>query len=255
MKPAICLLLITLLATACQTGGPSRPVERLEIDLATLQKRVVQVRLIGGPVEIRQSTDDILTVEMLAGGKDAGLPAGLPGLFATDSGGGVDINVGAKYMGNTVRIQVPADSVMIVQSADSNVTGGDLDCDLWLNLQNGDVKIDNLRGQFKARTIGGRISATFGELRGEPAIEVETLDGPISLGLPRDASADVHARLLGGRMTMDHKGAALSGDVPGAIRDVPGELLIRDASWRIGQGGPIVRISSTGGSARVTATR
>jgi DUF4097 and DUF4098 domain-containing protein YvlB len=127
-----------------------------------------------------------------------------------------------------------------------------------INLINGDLDIAGLTGSVRASSINGRVTA--GELSGPVKLSVingalemkadrlgdagsvslEAVNGPLSVVLPSDANATVHASTVHGGINNDF-------NLP--VRR--GEYVGRDLEGRLGRGGARVRLSNVNGSISV----
>jgi DUF4097 and DUF4098 domain-containing protein YvlB len=67
---------------------------------------------------------------------------------------------------------------------------------------NGHLNAHGLQGRAKLSTVNNRVEADFDKLTGSP-IELESVNGSVLLTLPSDASADIEASTVSGRISND----------------------------------------------------
>lgn len=123
------------------------------------------------------------------------------------------------------------------------------------NTVNGDVSVDELRGEVEAKTINGdvRASSSGGSVRANTVngsirakgrvsnsgLEYSTVNGSIEIELPSDASADVDLRTVNGRVTSDFP------------ITFTGEINPRHIRAELGSGGPRLRARTVNGGIRL----
>ncbi len=109
-----------------------------------------------------------------------------------------------------------------------------------LHTSGGSIHLDNVVGPSQASTSGGSIAAAFSE---PPQTEctLKTSGGGITVTLPEGAGVELDAETSGGRVSSDHPvTSVLTGE---ARRDV--------VRGKIGAGGPLLKLRTSGGSIRV----
>jgi DUF4097 and DUF4098 domain-containing protein YvlB len=127
-----------------------------------------------------------------------------------------------------------------------------------INLINGDLDIAGLTGSVRASSINGRVTAAdlsgpvklsvingglemrADRLGDSGAVNLEAVNGPLTVVLPSDANATVHASTVHGGINNDF-------NLP--VRR--GEYVGRDLEGRLGRGGARVRLSNVNGSITV----
>lgn len=124
-----------------------------------------------------------------------------------------------------------------------------------VNTVNGDVSIDELRGEVEARTVNGdvraassggavRASTVNGGIRakgqiGDSGLEYSTVNGSIEIELPTNANADVDLSTVNGRVTSDFP------------ITFTGEINPRRIQAELGSGGPRLRARTVNGGIRL----
>jgi hypothetical protein len=68
---------------------------------------------------------------------------------------------------------------------------------------NGSIKAENLEGQADLSTINGQLEAAFNRISRTNPISLSSVNGPIHLSIPSDASASLDARNLSGGIDSD----------------------------------------------------
>lgn len=133
--------------------------------------------------------------------------------------------------------------------------------DLRLKTRNGPISIEGVKGRIEATTVNGPMELTdlagdvVARLENGPlsvdlegsrwdgkGLDAETTNGPVSLGVPRDYSAQVVAGTISGpcSISIPHGGGFRSG---------------RWNTFKLGSGGAPVRVVTTNGPAQVQSTR
>jgi DUF4097 and DUF4098 domain-containing protein YvlB len=94
--------------------------------------------------------------------------------------------------------------------------------DAKMSTVNGSVRASGLGGDAHLTTVNGQVEASFDRLNGTPSINLETVNGGISLSLPAKGSAELDAHTVHGRITNDFgipqpKGFKVGGSLSGHI--------------------------------------
>ncbi len=133
-----------------------------------------------------------------------------------------------------------------------------LGASIKLETVNGGIEVDNIRGRAELETTNGGIvarriaggldaSTTNGGVQAEvdalgaDGVQMECTNGGLRLTLPKDARADITARIVNGGISVD-----------GLNVDTIGEQTRRRLEGRLNGGGPRVRIEGTNGGIRIT---
>jgi hypothetical protein len=123
------------------------------------------------------------------------------------------------------------------------------------NTVNGDVTVDELRGEVEARTVNGDVEARSsggivrattvnGSIRasgqiGSNGLEYSTVNGSIEISLPSTANIDVDLSTVNGRVTSDYP------------ITFTGEINPRRIRAEVGSGGPLLRARTVNGGIRL----
>lgn len=123
------------------------------------------------------------------------------------------------------------------------------------NTVNGDVSVDELRGEVEATTVNGDVRAASsggpvrantvnGSIRargqiGSDGLEYSTVNGSIEIELPNNANADVDLSTVNGRVTSDFP------------ITFTGEINPRRIRAELGSGGPRLRAKTVNGGIRL----
>lgn len=123
------------------------------------------------------------------------------------------------------------------------------------NTVNGDVTVDELRGEVEARTVNGDVEARSsggivrattvnGSIRasgqvGSNGLEYSTVNGSIEIALPSTANLDVDLSTVNGRVSSDYP------------ITFTGEINPRRIRAEIGSGGPLLRARTVNGGIRL----
>ncbi len=132
----------------------------------------------------------------------------------------------------------------------------------WANVRlettNGDIRVENIAGELRIDATNGRIegtglgngasvAATNGAISlefaalGDQGVSCETVNGQITVALPRDAGADISARVTNGSISTGDLGLDTS------------EESRRRVEGRLGPGGARVRLETVNGAIRLRA--
>lgn len=102
---------------------------------------------------------------------------------------------------------------------------------------NGSVTATNIRGTAKLCTVNGEVTADFDRLESGSRINLETVNGRVSLMIPSDANATVRADSLNGNITNDF-----------GLPVRKGKYVGRDLYGRIGSGDVQIKLESVNGA-------
>lgn len=102
---------------------------------------------------------------------------------------------------------------------------------------NGNLKLEGLESDVKLDTVNGRIRAEFGQFGASQRFSADAVNGSVTLVLPADANARVHAETLNGGIDVDDFGLEPEKGFVG-----------RDLSGDIGNGEGRVDIDTVNGS-------
>lgn len=131
--------------------------------------------------------------------------------------------------------------------------------DLHLSSVNGGIGVESIRGNIKFETVNGgvHLTAVNGTVKGETVnggvhvdlagsrwegegLQVETVNGGVTLALPSTFSADVHASTVNGGMKSEFEGATVQGKWGPKKMDL-----------KVGSGGPAVKVETVNGGVTV----
>ncbi len=150
----------------------------------------------------------------------------LPGASSPRNPVNADVNVdftvrlpkGVRFVGRTVNGQVEAKA---------------LEADTEAHTVNGNVRLSTA-GAAQGETVNGSITASVGKITS--ASKFTTVNGGITVEVPRGAAAEIHAGTMNGHINTDF---------PLAVRD---ELVGRHVDGAIGHGGPDLTIVTVNGT-------
>ncbi|PYT00399.1 MAG: hypothetical protein DMF63_07460 [Acidobacteria bacterium] len=101
---------------------------------------------------------------------------------------------------------------------------------------NGNVTATNLRGAANLSTVNGTVTADFDRVEGASRIDLNTVNGQVSLMIPSDVNATVKANSLNGNITNDF-----------GLPVRKGQYVGRDLRGRIGTGEALIKLNSVNG--------
>jgi hypothetical protein len=111
--------------------------------------------------------------------------------------------------------------------------------DISAETVNGSIELEGVSGNVDGRAVNGRIEVTLvGDRLAGEGVELATVNGPVTLRIPRNFSAQLELETVTGGMDVDFP-ITVSG------------RLGRRISTALGDGGPLVRVETTGGAIRI----
>ncbi len=125
------------------------------------------------------------------------------------------------------------DSIELI-NGDLNIDG--LAGDVKASSINGKLSAHELGGDVRLSTVNGKLEAVFGRLTAMKSISINSVNGPISLTIPSDASAELKADTVHGPITNDF-----------GLPVRRGEYVGRDLAGQLGAGGTRIRLGNVNG--------
>ena len=104
-----------------------------------------------------------------------------------------DCKVVARY-----EVTVPAGVNLSLSTVNGDVKVAECDGELELETVNGSIEARGVKGTLQGQTVNGRIEAVAGALPSSGNIELQTVNGPIKLTLPKDAQFDFSGETMNG---------------------------------------------------------
>lgn len=138
-------------------------------------------------------------------------PDGKPNVCAPGEGGRMSVARGDDVLVD-FQVAVPAGVRFVGRSVNGGVTAGGLTADSELVTVNGSVEVET-RGVARAQTVNGAIRARLGRADWTGQLSLRTVNGSIDVALPADASSEVHASTVHGRIRSDFPLASSGGFV------------------------------------------
>jgi len=140
-------------------------------------------------------------------------------------------------------VRVPEGVRFIGRTVNGRVDATSLKSDVEVYTVNGRI-IVSTSGVASAETVNGSIDATIGQTKGTGPLDFHTVNGSITLDLPKNAAAELRAEVMNGDITSD---------LPLTIQSSHNRG--RRISGSIGSGGRTLYVSTTNGSIRLRAAR
>ena len=135
------------------------------------------------------------------------------------------------------RLSVPRTAVLNeVETVNGSVTASNFVNFTKISAVNGNVTAGNLRGTANLSTVNGKVIADFDRLETTSKINLNTVNGEVSLTIPSDANATIKADSLNG---------PISNEFGLPVRK--GEYVGRDLHGRVGTGEVQIRLNSVNG--------
>ncbi len=105
---------------------------------------------------------------------------------------------------------------------------------------NGDLEVSDLAGDVGLSTVNGSIEAEFTRLEDQQRVNMETVNGRVSIDLPENANADISADTLNGGINASDFGLETEKGFVGS-----------DLNGKIGNGGARLNIDTVNGSIKI----
>lgn len=139
-------------------------------------------------------------------------------------------------------IEVPAEARLEASTVNGNVEARGLESDTEVSTVNGSIELET-SGYGEASTVNGSIVAAIGASRWPEALDFSTVNGGITLELPREPDADLRASTVNG---------SISTDFPLTVRGKFGRRSVRGT---LGKGGTELNLSTVNGRIRLREGR
>ena len=260
MKTKITLVLLFMAAFT----GLQAQNEKITVELSQPGKPyTVQLSLVHGSIHVVKNAGKELIIEAGSGNKAAPASAPKDGMRKISSGGGYDISV--KEVSNKVQISagMPVNTLNITLHVPDNgsfklatVSNGDIKIDdvageFELSNVNGGILLNKVSGSAVANTTNGGITATFTRVTPDTPMAFSTLNGKIDLSFPATFKGNIRARTDQGDVYSDFEIGFLK-DEPKVVRTrEKGFSKIEATRWVTGTlngGGPEVMMKTVNGS-------
>lgn len=137
-------------------------------------------------------------------------------------------------------IYVPRRSNLEAITRNGGVSAEDVEGDLDFRATNGGIRVANAAGDVHGETMNGGVSASLSgsSWRGK-GLDLRTMNGGVSLSIPRGYNARLETGTTNGGMRIDYP-ITLQG------------LIDKRIQTQLGTGGPLVRVVTTNGGVRIS---
>jgi len=129
-------------------------------------------------------------------------------------------------------VAVPAGVVFVGQTVNGDVAAEQMLSDTYASTVNGNAVVSTA-GQATASTVDGFINAVVGSANWDRGLEFTAVNGNITVQIPFNTNAEVHASTVNGVITSDFP---LTEVAPGVMQGV------------VGVGGPVLTLSTVNGN-------
>lgn len=161
-------------------GGPGNQVEITAIKNGKNQALLDQIQI------IIEHSEDTISIETKFHGK------GITNWFSS----GKDDKGVVRYT-----IMVPTDiNLESIESVNGNLEISGVSGTVEASTVNGSIKASDLSGNTTIETVNGSVDATFTALSGQQKAVIESVNGRLTITLPRDSNAKVSAESFNGRI-------------------------------------------------------
>lgn len=107
---------------------------------------------------------------------------------------------------------------------------------------NGKIVASGLSGDVSLESVNGKVEASFDELGGRQRIEIESVNGPIELRVPKGADFEIEASTVHGGIDNDF-----------GLEVEHGQFVGHDLAGKVGNGGARVKLENVNGSIDIKA--
>jgi hypothetical protein len=243
------LIVFALALAACHLGPLAEAREEWRRQYTLSGDGLVELRETNGTFEITASEND--TVEVIAtkigkGVDEAAAKQVLsrieiredaqPGRLVLDSTGDRQFGFRESKQVNYV-VRMPRQASVTIRSTNGAVSVTGIAGRVTVETTNGEIKARGLASDTTVSATNGAVALDFARVGG--AVRCETTNGEIELTLPRDANAELSARLTNGAIEHDN--------LPLKMKENSRRRL--DAT--IGAGGPEIRLETVNGAITV----
>jgi hypothetical protein len=199
------------------TGGSGDTVEIIAVKKADDQKT-----LDGIEVEITHTEDSIV------------IETDLPDSDSWSNWGGNGGQV-------TYNIMVPEGTNLdSIETVNGNVEVSGVSGDVEAESVNGDLDLSDLASNASFSTVNGSIEASFTKLEGQQKVKAETVNGRVTIRVPKDADVDISADTLNGGINARDFGLETDKGFVGS-----------DLNGSIGSGSARLNVDTVNGSIKV----
>lgn len=105
---------------------------------------------------------------------------------------------------------------------------------------NGELELEGLAGDAQLETVNGSVTASFAKLEGQQKVKASTVNGRITLRLPKDADVEVNADTLNGGINARDFGLETEKGYVGS-----------DLNGKIGEGSARLNLDTVNGSIKI----
>jgi len=146
---------------------------------------------------------------------------------------------GRSWWSVSYEIYVPRHSNLAAVTQNGGVSAESVEGDLDFQAVNGGIRVDDVAGDVRGETTNGGVSATLSgsSWRGR-GLDLRTMNGGVSLTIPRAYNARLETGTTNGGMRIDF---------PITVHGMIGKRI----QTQLGSGGPVVRVVTTNGGVRV----
>ncbi|MEJ2205291.1 MAG: DUF4097 family beta strand repeat-containing protein [Gemmatimonadota bacterium] len=220
---------------------------------------VLEIKGVNGPIDVERTSGSQIEVTAQAEGRrsdaktvtiervehEGGItlcavyptPAGERENYCAPGDGG-HMNVDKNDVQVSFHVLLPEGVTFHGRTVNGSVQAMGLESDVLLTTVNGNVELSTT-GRAEATTVNGSIEAAFGDTGPREELTFSTVNGSITLDVPDDIDADLDASWLNGE---------LDSDLPFTLQ---GSMSKGQARGVIGDGGPLLSLSTVNGSIRL----
>lgn len=138
-------------------------------------------------------------------------------------------------------VLVPRNIDLALESVNGGISIANVSGALAIETVNGGISLASVNGRVKGETVNGGVSVDLAGSRWEgESLELETVNGGVTLAVPANYSATLKASAVNGGMSADFEGAQITG------RWGPKEM-----NLNLGSGGAPIKVETVNGGVKV----
>ena len=186
--------------------------------LTNSKDRKVTIEMAGGDIKIEgHNSDEVIIQTTSAFEAPPERAKGLkPIYYSAVDNSGIGLSVTAESGGLKIEkatrkdvkytIKLPRKVAVLYQETNwqgSNISISNMDGDLEVKTNNGNINLTNVTGPIVANSTAGEIKVVYSALNQEKPSAISTISGEIDLSLPANAKANLNMRSINGEMYTD----------------------------------------------------
>lgn len=258
------LIVVGILGIAF-TSSANAQVEPIEIPLSQPgQAMTLEMRILSARITVIGEDRDNVSLETAGGGGERRIitPSGSKPINAGSYSLSMSeknnvVSVSSKYRSSSISViaRVPRNASLKLSTTNNSVIDvRDVTGDMELQNINGPITVVGAAGSVIAESVNETVSIGFSDMRGVEAASLSTMNGDLIIGVPEDASCELHIDTSRGEITSDLE-LTIQPTKPVVTRSKKGggtEISIEKVIVAlINGGGPVIRMKTLNGDIEI----